>query len=156
MFDKGLTKFDNADGFGGNRTITREQAAKFFAQFAKKVLNRTEDTSMNCSFSDSASIDSTLSADVTSACQLGLFKGSKGKFNPKAPITAAEMLTVAMRLKYGMLSETGANWWAAYKAKADELGIISDLDLNLSATNKGAERINAAYILYRLSQMMNQ
>lgn len=154
MHGLGLTKFDTYESFQANANITREQAAKFFAQFALKVLKKTANANMNCTFNDDASIDSTLKADVVTACQLGLFKGSKGNFNPKAAITAAEMLTVAMRLKYGMLAESGANRWANYEAKANELGIIGDLDLDLTATSRGAARVNAAFLLYRLSQMM--
>lgn len=152
----GMTKFNTLESFQTDATITREQAAKFFAQFALKVMNKTPDTSLACTFKDEASIDTTLLADVKLACQFGLFRGANGNFMPKKAITAAEVVTVAMRLKYGMLTETGASRRAEYEAKANELGIISDLDLNISNTTRGAARVNAAFILYRLSQMMSK
>ncbi len=74
MHDKGLTKFDTYEGFRGDATITREQAAKFFKQFAWNVIGNPTGTNGNCTFSDEASIDPTLKGDVIAACQMGLFK----------------------------------------------------------------------------------
>ena len=42
--------------------------------FATKAMNKTPNTSLECTFKDEASIDPTLAADVKLACQLGLFR----------------------------------------------------------------------------------
>ena len=74
MHAMGMTKFNTVESFQTTATITREQAAKFFAQFATKAMNKTPNTSLECTFKDEASIDPTLAADVKLACQLGLFR----------------------------------------------------------------------------------
>lgn len=73
--DKGMTKFSDESSFQPLQALTREQAAKFFAEFAKKELQKTPDTNVACTFSDMAQIDSTLQASVIESCQLGLFQG---------------------------------------------------------------------------------
>lgn len=70
-----MTRFTDESSFQPLQALTREQAAKFFAEFAKKELQKQPDLNMSCSFSDSAKIDPTLQASVIESCQLGLFQG---------------------------------------------------------------------------------
>ena len=76
MYDHGFTSVQNADDFLATRFIKREEAAKYFVQFATDILNQEADTSLNrCKFfSDINSSDAALKDYVIQACQLGIFK----------------------------------------------------------------------------------
>ncbi len=63
--------------FHPNDYFTREQAAKFFSQFAVKVMGKTPNSSVSCNFEDINQADSTLKTDIITSCQLGIFQGSK-------------------------------------------------------------------------------
>jgi hypothetical protein len=56
MFDLGLTKYDSVDEFGGERKITREEAARFLVMFYRNTFCMTEThasaSQKNCEFSD--------------------------------------------------------------------------------------------------------
>jgi hypothetical protein len=79
MYENGLTKYNTEDAFMPYATLTREQFGKFAASFAVTNLCLEADESASCSFSDLPA-DPSLEDYVVLACQLGLLKGSNGKF----------------------------------------------------------------------------
>lgn len=100
LYANGLTKFSTTQTFMANNSLRRDEAAAFFARFARDVLGRVPDTSKTeCNtFTDLSLAHSDLKSEIIASCQLGLMKGSNGKFMPKASFSNAHVLTVIIRL----------------------------------------------------------
>lgn len=136
LYKNGLTRYATESEFRGNDPITREQASKFFGEFAKTVMGVKADESKDCSFNDSKDFDSTLVTNIKEACQMGLFKGSEGKFMPTQPLTNGQALTVLIRLVGGKMRDenmAGKHWATVYKMIADKLGLTMGLDASMDA-----------------------
>lgn len=52
MSTNGLTSATNASNFNPSNTLTRDQGAKFFSEYAMTNLCLSPDTTRSCSFSD--------------------------------------------------------------------------------------------------------
>ena len=74
MYSNGLTSFNSLSGFNGDGELTREQAAKFYVQFAKIILLQKSDGTIPVSFSDLETADKTLQPYIVASSQMGLFK----------------------------------------------------------------------------------
>jgi len=77
MNKNGLTKYTSVDAYRPNDSLTRQEAAKFFVEFAKKVLGKSSNVALvatNCEFTDLAKVDVSLKPYITEACKLGLLK----------------------------------------------------------------------------------
>lgn len=144
---QGMTKFADEQAFRPFDVLTREQAAKFFAEFAKKELQKTPDTTLSCTFSDAAEIDATLMASVTESCQLGLFQGYQGKFDPKQSLTKAQALTVLVRALVGKQDESGIPWWNVNFTVAQQRGWTKET--NVMAVDKYVTRYEALLLQFR-------
>ncbi len=79
-YDAGLTKYSGTDTFMPYANLTREQFAKFASEFGTSVLGLDNVGGADCSFSDLATADSTLTDSITNACNLGLMMGHNGMF----------------------------------------------------------------------------
>jgi len=62
--------FRSIDDFDLYRTLTREEAAKIFSNFAMNVLCRKTNTNLQISYNDIKNSDSTLQSYITLAYQL--------------------------------------------------------------------------------------
>jgi len=91
----GLTSFGTRASFRPNDTITREQAAKFGAQFMENVRGIQPKMDPLCSFSDVDQVTSTLLPYVRQLCWHGIISG--GKFRPTDLVTRAEAVTFVVR-----------------------------------------------------------
>lgn len=149
MYENSLTMYNTADAYRAYDTLTREQAAKFYANFAKAELGLELDATKDCNFSDLDQADPSLKDSIVEACQLGLFKGTDGKFMPTAPLTKAAALTVLVRATEGMMDENVTPWYANYFAKARELWYTKETDVN--AIDREVTRYEIALLLYRAS-----
>lgn len=131
MYTNGLTRYNSVALFMPNDTITREQASKFFGEFAKvaygKQLDKSWNTVQRCDFKDLNTADNTLKANIVEACLLNIFYGSKGKFLPKQNLTNGQAVTVAIRIMEGEKSEYTNPWYKNYFNRADELNIIDGI-----------------------------
>lgn len=107
MYTNGLTKFNTTSTFMANSSLRRDEAAAFFARFARDVLGMTPDTSKTeCNaFTDLSQGHKDLQWEMIASCQLGLMKWSNGKFMPKDKFTNAQALTVIVRLLHGEQEE---------------------------------------------------
>lgn len=124
LYQQKLTKYNTLQSFQSDNHLRRDEAAKFFSLFAKQVVKSTADTTKACSFKDLDEWHSDLIGDITVACQLGIFRGSNGYFNPTGSLTNAEALTVLMRIVYGPMSETDSEHRAKnYRQKAQSYGL---------------------------------
>lgn len=132
LYTNGLTMFATEDTFMGASSLRRDEAAAFFARFARDVLGMEVDTeAQGCDFSDLAEAHQDLLGEVTAACQLGLFKGSEGKFMPRASFTNEQALAVLVRLIDGDKEEVAGNWAANYYAFAKEAGLTVSLHADM-------------------------
>lgn len=150
-YENEMTKFDTVDGFMPYANITREQASKFVDVYAMTNLCLSPDAEMDCDFSDIPA-DESLDEYVMLSCQLGLFKGSNGKFMPTANLTKAQLLAVLVRaIKAAAgeeaVSEDGNPWWSNYYTEAKELGLTKETNVN--ALDKPVSRYEALLMMYR-------
>lgn len=124
----GLTKYTNENNFRPNDSITRWETAKFVTEYANSI--GLETVWWRCTFSDIATYDSTLQSYIPQACNLGLLKWSKGKFMPSETITEAQAITMVVRSIYGYQDETTSPRYLTYYQIGEEIGLVSNEDIN--------------------------
>lgn len=95
LYDNGLTAFGTRSGFRPDDTITREQAAKFGAQFMENVRDLEPTMDPLCTFSDADQVTNTLLPYVRQLCWHGIISG--GKFRPADLLTRAEAIAFVVR-----------------------------------------------------------
>jgi hypothetical protein len=90
-----------------SKGIRRDEAAKFFVQFAK-LIEKTDyaKTDQQCQFSDLDKARPDLKEVVIESCKLGIFQGYQGKFSPTGLIKNAEAVAVLVRIVDGMQVES--------------------------------------------------
>jgi hypothetical protein len=148
MYNIGMTKYTTTDLFQPNDWLLREQAAKFFVGFQNEKWGGIDTTTQGCTFSDLASADATLQESIVTSCQMHLFMGTAGKFQPTAPLTKAQALTVLVRSLDGTtLDETGNPWWGGYHTRARALGLTKEVDV--WSLDRPITRYEMALLLYR-------
>ncbi len=150
MAAHGLTKFTEVAAFAPYDIVTREQAAKFYSQFAINVLFRVIDMKKYCEFDDLSKADKSLQNAILESCMLSLFRGNDGKFAPKQTLTKAEAVVVLLRALYGWLDESGQIRWKAYYDEARHQGIIKD-KTTLEDMEKSITRYELGLLLFRAS-----
>lgn len=124
MYENWLTKYNDSEAFRPDDSITRWEAAKFVAQYAK--IRSLEKKNTSCTFTDLDWYDSTLTPHIKQACFFGLLKGSNWVYRPHAWITEAEALTVVIRSLYGSFEETWNPRRIAYYNRWDDLWLITN------------------------------
>lgn len=153
MYDNGLTIYNNKTDFNADRWLRRDEAAKFFVNFAKQLDKNTYiKTTAQCTFSDINQSRSDLKDIVVESCRLGLFQWSKGKFTPQNQLTNAQAITVLVRLLAWNQSEI----WLSHRAdnyytKANELGILQNVSMN--SKDSTATRGNVGVIIYNANNL---
>ena len=152
-YENGLTKFNTEDAFNPYSNITREQASKFFASYT--VTNLCDVEAMDdaaCDFSDINSGDYSLKEYVLLACELGLVKGTGGKFLPTNNLTRAEAFTILSRAMSANAgedapSEDVAPWYANHFKAMQSAGITKETDV--TAQERPITRYELLLVLYR-------
>ena len=74
LYAYGLTRYNGTLDFRPTSQITRQEAARFFVQFAKNILCRTPHLTYTNNFSDIAGADSTLLQSIKESYEYGIFK----------------------------------------------------------------------------------
>jgi len=110
MHSNWLTKFDNASDFMSTQSLRRDEATKFFVQYAKESLGLSPDTSKSCNFTDLDKARPDLKDLIKESCQLGLFQWYNWKFMPTQSLTNAQAITVLIRMIDGNKDETQWHW----------------------------------------------
>ncbi len=149
MYENDLTKYDNVTQYLPANTLTRQEAAKFFGNFALYLWKSPIISPESCQFSDVANADYTLTPHILSACTLGLFKWSQWKYMPFDTLTRAEAMTVAVRTLKGKLDETTDPRWSNYHKQARQLWLTTEE--NVYSLDVPITRYEVALILYRAS-----
>lgn len=155
MSQKWLTKFTNATDFMATKSLRRDEATKFFVQYATEILSLTPDTAKTaCNFTDLNKAWPDLKDLIRESCQLWLFQWANGKFMPTQSLTNAQAITVLIRMIDGEKDETQWHFAQKYFEKAQELGIMNWLNLNSTANfDKLATRWEVGILLYNASNL---
>ena len=155
MNQNGLTKFTNAADFMATKGLRRDEASKFFVQYATEILWLTPDTSKTtCNFTDLSKARPDLKDLIKQSCQLWLFQWSNGKFMPTQSLTNAQAITVLIRMIDGKKDETQGHFAQLYFEKAQELWITNWLTLNSTANfDKLTTRGNVWILIFNASKL---
>ena len=147
LYDNGLTAFDTRSGFRPDDTITREQAAKFGAQFMENVRDLEPTMDPLCTFSDADQVTNTLLPYVRQLCWHGIISG--GKFRPADLLTRAEAIAFVVRALW-ISATTTDPWYVGYLNMAAAEWIISSS--STIGANSAITRWDMAVMLYRAGQ----
>ncbi|MBP6981471.1 META domain-containing protein [Candidatus Gracilibacteria bacterium] len=124
----GLTRNRDLVGFGYDRSVSREEAAKILSKatadiFGKKYASFPENC--NTPYKDDSTFDTTLKNDIYTACALDIMHGNSGIFNPKGTLKKSEALAIIMRaVDGGKKDESGSIWYQVYADRSRELGLL--------------------------------
>lgn len=135
LYNNGLTKYSNFKDFNPNGSFTREQAAKFFSQFAINIKKKTKDEEKSCIFNDIKDADKTLVNNIIESCKLWIFQGSNWNFYPKQKLTKAETIAILIRTIVWRLDETKrtytllSNQQESFKRYNNYIYTATELDL---------------------------
>ena len=152
-YENGLTKYNSEDAFMPYANITREQATKFFASYT--VTNLCEVTSSEseaCDFSDIDSGDYSLKEYIMLSCELGLVRGTGGKFMPANQLTRAEAFTILSRAMSANAgedapAEDGTPWYAGHFKAMQDAKVTKET--NVEAQTRPITRYELLLALYR-------
>lgn len=98
-YDNNLTRYNSTYTFRPYDTLRRDEASKFFVQFAQlHNNNNTTYTNQYCSFSDLNLASSDLIDYIISACQYGILNGFNGQAMPSQSLTNAQAITILIRI----------------------------------------------------------
>ncbi len=149
MYNNWLTKFNTPDTFMYSRWLRRDEAAKFFVQYAKQLW-KTPDYSKKCNFKDLNQAWDDLRDIVVESCQLWLFQWSNGKFMPAQNLTNAQAVTVFMRLKEWFKDENWRHFALYYWSSAASKWYLkwTEMDYETNFDNE-TTRWNVALMMYR-------
>lgn len=131
MYEKWLTIFNEPESFMASRWLRRDEAAKFYVQYAKQVMWKTPDYSRQwCNFKDLGEAWSDLKDIIVESCQLWLFQWSNWKFMPTQQLTNAQAITVFMRLLEWYKDETWTHFANNYYESAHNQWFLYDTSLD--------------------------
>jgi hypothetical protein len=140
-YDEGLTQYRTTSTFRPYDRLRRDEAAKFFVQFAQyEGYRNTEIGGLKfCSFYDTNNAIWDLRDFLTSSCEYNIFLGSNGYFYPSQELTNAQAVTVVVRILDGIQSEYGLTHWADnYYTRARQIGLdISKFSVKDNPTTRG-------------------
>lgn len=155
MFTNWLTIFNNKSDFMYQNWLRRDEAAKFFVNYAKEVIWLTPDYSnSDCIFDDLDEARDDLKDIVIESCQLGLFQWSNWKFMPTEWLTNAQTITVFMRLLEWKKDETWSHYANEYFKSANNLWLLNRTPLEVKENfDKFVSRWSVAKMLYRWQKL---
>ena len=153
MHENWLTQYNTPETFWSEKFLTREQAAKFFATFNSKVLNKKFNEKVNLKiFSDINKANTDLKYYIFQAYDMWLFKGFKWKFMPNDKLTKAQAISVAIRMVNWDLEEVKNARYINYYTKAKKYWLLKYWDFDIVDLNKtDITRWDMALILYALN-----
>jgi hypothetical protein len=107
-YNQGLTQYTNVTSFQQYNALRRDEAAKFYVQFAQSVGKMdyvVPATSCN-HFTDLNKAAADLRPYIIQACRMGIFKGGNGRFYPSDKLTNEQAIAVLMRIIDGPQPES--------------------------------------------------
>ena len=172
MYDNWLTRYQDINNFLPYNEITREQAAKFFVEFAAKVLWKEKwNIETYDIFNDIEQTDPTLKDYVVYSNNMKMFNGNNWYFMPNNNLTIAQAIAVLIRIVDWNLDESWTSpyydvkwdnhslyaWYAKYMwhltyYKLDKWDIAKDVD-NLDSQN--ITRWDLSILIYEMSMYLS-
>lgn len=155
MYDNWLTKFSNEKDFMANQWLRRDEASKFFSQYAIWTLKQTPDAfSISCDFFEDINKSwPDLKDTVKQSCKLWLFWWYNRKFMPTQQLTKWQSITVLIRMLEWKKNETQWHFAQNYFKRAVELNILSWVNINNSNFDKLTTRWEVAILLFNISNL---
>lgn len=151
MYTKWLTSFQSVADFNWEWELTREQASKFFVQFAKLILKKESNQSIKVNLNDIKDADITLQPFIIESNQLGLFNGINWYFKPFDNITVAQAMAVLVRAKEWVKNETKLKRYSEYYETLNGLSVLNWLVFKYDELDLvKIKRKEIALMLYRL------
>ena len=157
MYDNWLTIYNTPQAFMVNNYLTREQASKFFVQFASTVLGKDKwlIESYNI-YSDISNANPTLKDFIIYASNMWLFKWNNGKFMPFNNLTQAQSLAVTIRMLDWYLDEPSDSWYIYYFYRAQMYWFLDGTSVKFSSADKiNITRWDMALIMYNAYKYYN-
>jgi hypothetical protein len=77
---------------------------------------------------------------------MGILKGWNERFYPSDKLSNEQAIAVLMRIVDGPQSENGTDWSANYYKRANELGVLDEV--NMSNKREQATRGNTVQVIY--------
>lgn len=157
MYDNWLTIYNTPKTFMSNNYLTREQASKFFVQFATTVLNKDKWNIKSYNiYSDIYNANPTLKDYIIYASNMWLFKWSNGRFMPFSNLTQAQALAVTIRLLDWYLEEPKDSWYIYYFYRAQMYWILWKTGIKFTSADRFyITRWDMALILYNAYKYYN-
>jgi hypothetical protein len=115
--------------------LQRNHFTKMITEFAIKVLDKTPDTKLSCTFADTTNESAEMKFYIKTACQLGLMgreadgKTTQKTFNATDNVTRAQFGTVLSRLLYGTTNNSTdkINRYNKHLQALNEVGIMNNI-----------------------------
>jgi len=154
MYENWLTQYNTIEKFWSEDYLTREQAAKFFATFYSKVLDKKFNKNINLNiFSDMDQATPDIKYYIFQANDMWLFKGFRWKFMPTDKLTPAQAISVAIRMVNWNLDEIKNAWYTSYYIKAKKYWLLKRWNFNIVDLDRtNITRWDSALILYELNR----
>ncbi len=155
MNNNWLTKYSNENDFRAENWLRRDEASKFFVQYAKEVLHLPLDVSnTSCDFKDLNLWHQDLQSIVKESCQLWLFQWYEGNFMPTEVLTNAQAITVLIRMIDWKKDEKNWHYADNYYEKAKNFWIMNWLQLNSKTHfDKATTRGEVGRLLFNSSKL---
>jgi len=157
MYENWLTIYNTPVTFMSNNYLTREQASKFFVQFATSVLwkNKWYIESYNI-YSDIYNANPSLKDYIIYANNMWLFKWANWKFMPFNNLSQAQALAVTIRMLDWYLDEPKDSWYVYYFYRAQMYWIIWKTGIKFTPADRFyITRWDMALILYNAYKYYN-
>ncbi len=129
-YDSHLTKYNQTESFGYDRSLTRQEAAALLVRAGEQLFwlrYASYPENCNIAYNDEKLFDTSLKNDIYTACAFDMMHGNKWGFSPLLSLSRAEALAIIMRaIDWGKRDESSASvWYLPYADRAHELGIYS-------------------------------
>lgn len=138
-YDQWLTRYYTTSSFRPYDTLRRDEAAKFFVEFAEtqNFRNTSTSTLQSCSFSDQKRVIEDLKPYVQDACRYNIIRGANGKYMPDQTLTNAQAVTILIRILDWLQSENGNHRADNYYSRAKSLWLdISKFSIKDNPTTR--------------------
>ncbi len=150
-YSRGITTQSSIQTADMNGSLTRSNMAKMMTNYAKEVLGKTANTSLECNFTDIGNQTNELQGYIKEVCQLWLMGQGLTKFDPNGIVTRAEFGTVLSRSLYGNEYDWGKPYYTNHLQALKSDWVMSDI----SKPNSSEIRWFVMLMLQRASNLSN-
>jgi hypothetical protein len=152
MFWHTMTMYNQPDLFRPTDLVTRQEAAKFFVQFATLIWGVDSATDV-CVARDIQESDPTLRMSLLDACKRWIMKWYKGNIYPTQVLSKAEWMTMLLRILSWWKDESMTPWRLWYYREARVVWLTKELDA--WDLDRPMTRYEIALLLYRAGNVWN-